>query len=243
MLDRTIKIIKNIKTKHILLIILGVLFLGVGASIAVFIATYFSSDLNTLKFCLDNSCVKYFFQEIDQSLFFLEVTFNLLIVIITAGGISIALAHYLVESKSTSLSNHLSNFSVFNEYLKHEIEKIKTVSENTVNIFGLYNLIFKDSRKGNMEISQEYCELVHKLNDTIETSNEKVTNPKKGGFSVLKHQDAMLPILRQFFFNLERIERTEYFEIESSILHLIQLINRSFCNSELLVEITKRKYI
>jgi hypothetical protein len=235
--------LKAITLNKIVFALLLILSVGIVVSATIFISTYRSEHLGELDLCLQNDCVLFFLGKIDQSIVVLNKTFNFLFFLIASGGITIALAHYLSDSKSNSLTNHLSNFSVFNDYLKHEIEKSGSISEASVNIFGLYNLIYANSRQGDMSISAEYRKRISKLNSSIKKSNEKHTDPKDGSFHVLKHQDQMLPMFESLFFHVTRIGKSEYFEVESSILNLIQLVNKSFCNSENLDKIESPKYI
>lgn len=241
-MNRIVEYVKSITPDGLIKIIIVTLFLGVLLSLVVATSTIISLGLYTSSLCFTNQCVNTFIDNIDASILILEFTFSFLILIVTAGGVGIALSHYLVDSASKALENHLSNFSVFSEYLHKEISKTDSISFQSINIFSFYNLIFSRSKEGDMSVSGKYRGLIASLNQELRTANELARNPVGGGFHVNKHQDRMNPIFKSLHFDVGRYNKADYFAVETAVLHIVDIVNQSFCYDSDLEELEKRCY-
>lgn len=230
---------------------LGVLVLSLGAvavcgmlvSFIVFLATGFAESVFYKEFCLTNTCVEYGLSLYSQALLVLKETLNLLVTLATIGGIIVALLSYLNSSGATALSNHISHFSIFQSYIANEISKRDRLSASSIDIFLWYNAIFFKSRSGLTTISPEYVFLVEAINDEIKKSNLQSESVVDGSFRYRPHQERIIQTLKNIGVVLTHQPRNEFYEIEEQILSLIITVNKSFCYSDQVPQIIKRKYI
>jgi len=217
--------------------------LGVVFSIVVFFNTGLSGDEFTRSICLNNGCVERFFKIFDQSFLILTVTLELLVGLATIGGIIVALMSYLNSSSATALSNHISHFSIFQSYVAAEIAKRSRISPASVDVFVWYNLIFSNSRTGKTSISDQYCDVISALNSEILLSNEQARTAVQGSFRYMPHQQRIIDALRSLGVALTHQPRNEFYEIEDQAFALISSLNKSFCYSNKVPELLKRKYV
>jgi len=216
--------------------------LGVLLSIIVLMVTGLGGEF-ARPLCFSNGCVKKFLEIFDQSFLILTATFNLLVGLATIWGIIVALMSYLNSANATALSNHISHFSIFQNYVIAEVAKRNRISYASVDTFVWYNLIFSDSRNGKTSISDEYCDIISALNDEIFVSNEQARAAIQGSFRYMPHQKRIIHALSSFGIALSHQPRNEFYEIEDQIFALISSLNKSFCYSDKVPELLKRKYV
>ncbi len=227
------------------LLVIGLLLvsaLGTLISIVIFIATGIGGEFSR-ALCFNNVCVKKFIEIFDQSFIILNATLTLLVGLATIGGIIVALMSYLNSASATALSNHISHFSIFQNYVSIEITKRNRISATSVDTFVWYNLIFSNSRTGKTSISDEYCSLISALNNEISTSNEQAKTATQGSFRYMPHQKRIMNSLESFGIRIGHQPRNEFYEIEDQIFSLISSLNKSFCYSDKVPELIKRNYV
>lgn len=193
--------------------------------------------------CFNNGCVKKFLEVYDQSFLILVATLNLLVGVATIGGIIVALMNFLNSANATALSNHISHFSIFQNYVALEISKRNRISPSSVDTFVWYNLIFSNSRNGKTSISDEYCVVIAALNDQILFSNEQARTALQGSFRYMPHQKRIIDALGCMGVALSHQPRNEFYEVEDQIFALISSLNKSFCFSDKVPELLKRQYV
>lgn len=193
--------------------------------------------------CFNNGCIKKFLELFDQSFLILTVTLNLLVGLATIGGIIVALMSFLNSANATALTNHISHFSIFQNYVAVEISKRNRISPASVDTFVWYNLIFSNSRDGKTSISDEYCSVIAALNDEILFSNEQARTAIQGSFRYMPHQKRIIDALGCLGVALSHQPRNEFYEIEDQIFALISSLNKSFCFSNKVPELLKRQYV
>ena len=216
---------------------------GLIISITVFLTTGYTSGGFSKSVCFQNTCVENFFSIFSQSFSILDSTINLLVSLATIGGIVVALMSFLNSASATALSNHISHFSTFQNFILSEISKRNRISPASVDIFVWYNLIFSNSRIGKTNISDHYCKLISDLNSQIFFSNEQARTATQGSFRYMPHQQRMIEALFSIGISVNHQPRNEFYEIEDQILSLITSANRSFCYSEKVPELLKRNYV
>jgi hypothetical protein len=193
--------------------------------------------------CFNNGCIKKFLELFDQSFLILTATLNLLVGLATIGGIIVALMSFLNSANATALTNHISHFSIFQNYVMVEISKRNRISATSVDTFVWYNLIFSNSRTGKTSISDEYCSIISALNDEILFSNEQARAAVQGSFRYMPHQKRIIDALGRLGIALSHQPRNEFYEIEDQIFALISSLNKSFCYSNKVPELLKRQYV
>lgn len=194
------------------------------------------------EFCFNNSCISNFTNGYSQSILILQATFILLGLVASIGGIVVALLGYTNSVSVSALGNHISHFKIFQEYLSYEINKRDRLSASSFDIFKWYNTIFNKSRSGSTSISKDYCDLIKKMNHTINASNIACTKAKSGSFSYVNHQINITTLLRDFGIIHPRLPRNDYYEVEDQVFELIDNINREFCYSTSIESLVKRLY-
>lgn len=215
---------------------------GLVFSVSIFLITGFSGEFSR-SLCLTNGCVKSFLELFDQSFLMLSATLNLLVGITTVGGIIVALMSYLNSASATALSNHISHYSIFQNYIALEISKRNRISSASVDVFVWYNLIFSNSRIGRTTISDEYCHVISALNNEISFSNEQAINAIQGSFRYMPHQKRIIDSLKDLGIELGHQPRNEFYEVEDQIFSLISSLNKSFCYSDKVPVLLKRNYV
>jgi hypothetical protein len=193
--------------------------------------------------CFNNGCIKKFIELFDQSFLILTATLNLLVGLATIGGIIVALMSFLNSANATALTNHISHFSIFQNYVMVEISKRNRISATSVDTFVWYNLIFSNSRTGKTSISDEYCSIISALNDEILFSNEQARTAVQGSFRYMPHQKRIIDALGCLGIALSHQPRNEFYEIEDQVFALISSLNKSFCYSNKVPELLKRQYV
>lgn len=223
----------------------GLLFIaviGLAFSVSVFLITGFSGEFFR-PFCLTNGCVKKFLELFDQSFLILSATLSLLVGITTVGGIIVALMSYLNSANATALSNHISHYSIFQNYIALEISKRNRIAPASVDVFVWYNLIFSNSRIGRTTISDEYCSVISILNNEILFSNQQAINAIQGSFRYMPHQKRIIDSLKDLGIELSHQPRNDFYEVEDQIFSLISSLNKSFCYSDKVPALLKRNYV
>lgn len=217
--------------------------LGVVLSCLVFFLTGFAGGEFSSALCFSNECVKRFFDAFDQSFLILAKTLELLVGLATIGGIVVALMSYLNSASATALSNHISHFTIFQNYVASEILKRNRISPSSVDTFVWYNLIFSNSRTGKTSISEGYCQIIVTLNEVLSFSNEQARTAAQGSFRYMPHQQRMIDALLLLGITLTHQPRNEFYEVEDQILSLISSLNKSFCYSDKVPVLSKREYV
>ena len=223
----------------------GLLFiaaLGVLFSFVLFLVTGLGGEFSR-PLCVDNVCVKKFFEIYDQSFLILASTLSLLVGLATIGGIIVALMSYLNSESATALSNHISHFTIFQNYIATEVSKRNRISLSSIDTFVWYNLVFSNSRLGKTSISDGYCKLIIELNEEIFFSNEQARTAAQGSFRYMPHQKRIIAALDRMGIGLGHQPRNEFYEIEDQIFSLVSSLNKSFCYSNKVPELLRRKYV
>ncbi|MXI49842.1 hypothetical protein GRW89_25320 [Pseudomonas moraviensis] len=99
---------------------------------------------------------------------------------------------YFNSVSATALSNHISHYSILQNYVTLEVSKRNRVAPAPVDVFVWYNLIFSKSRIGKTTISDEYCSVILAINDQILFSNEQAINAMQGSFRYMPHQKRII---------------------------------------------------
>lgn len=216
--------------------------LGVLFSVSTLLVTGIDGEF-ARPLCFNNGCIKKFLEIFDQSFLILSATLSLLVGITTIGGIIVALMSYLNSANATALANHISHFTIFQNYVAAEISKRNRISPASVDTFVWYNLIFSNSRTGRTSISDEYCNVISALNNEIFFSNEQARSASQGSFRYMPHQKRIIDSLSGLGIVLSHQPRNEFYEIEDQIFALISSLNKSFCYSNKVPDLLKRNYV
>lgn len=179
--------------------------------------------------CFTSNCVDNFRTSFKGPLTILSATGELLIVISTVGGILIALQNYILTSRSSALSNHISHISIFTSYVDSEIARFERISASSVDALKWYNRVFFKSRQGLTDVSGWYVADMQELNKAIKKSNGQAKQAAAGSFRYKNHQARIIEALEPFGIDMEHRPRIDFFELEGDIFRLISTVNQTFC--------------
>ncbi|MGK0393924.1 MAG: hypothetical protein ACJA0B_002107 [Alcanivorax borkumensis] len=211
-----------------------------------FLAVFLTSGLGGhfyYDICFSNKCYLEFYDGFEAALLLGNFLIKLILGLATVGGIFIALLTYVSIQGANALSNHLSHFSVFQDYVKSEIDRRPLVSLSSVDILKWYNFIFSDSRSGVTTVSDEYVFFVKSLNEKISYSNRQALYAEDGSFKYVPHQTRIIEALYPIGINIDRAPRNHFFEAEQEMFSVLSAVNREFCFGRWLPEIAKSKYL
>lgn len=234
------------KTITVLSAIMAVpLLIGLILSAISFFVTYSEIGLGELSFCLSSSCIEYWSSVNEYPIAILSLTGSIVIGLVTISGIIIALLSYQSSVRSSSIANHLSHISLFSSYVHAETLRRIKISKSTVEAMKWYNLIYSSSINGGLDISPAYAGFLTRLSAQISASNRTYSSNENKDGSIYRykdHQQAMILLLSEVGFYLERLPRIDFNEVEDQVIDLIRTVNTSFCRGEKIPSIPVRRY-
>ncbi|MES1948269.1 hypothetical protein C84B14_12998 [Salinisphaera sp. C84B14] len=220
-----------LKSFHCLLALMGFL-CGIGFLIftVVFGITLFSAPVNNTSMCFDSACVTNFFNLFSGSFIVLEVLGEFLTLLVTIGGVLIALLNYLQSVESSTQSNSISHMNLFLSQVEREIAIKERLSPHSFDLFVWYDLAFSDAGNGRKTLSQRYVDALGQINAEIEKTNGE-RKDERLRLDLIDHQTRLKKALRPLGITITSHPKNDYLVIEDQILDLITRINRSFCNA------------
>lgn len=217
--------------------------IGISLSIITFIGNGINYDIFLRPICLTKNCANDFIEQFMPSFVIAKGTMDFLVAIATTGGIVVALLSYLTASGTAALTNHISHFSVFQNYVIAEVSKRTRVDLASIDTLVLYNCIFSESRSGRTDISNNYINFVKELNSLIEKSNTQAERAIEGAFRYKQHQERIRDQLQKCGIVVFLSPRNDFYEMEGQLFSLIDRVNQSFCYSNSVPALIHRKYI
>lgn len=218
-------------------------FIGYATSLWSAYATLVQHSMLSQRICMNNDCVQAWIECVSNALAIGKATSELLVAWATVGGIVIALLTYLTNEKNSALTNHISHYTTFQSYVINEIEKRNRISRASVDISLWYNLIFTNSRNGDMQISKNYLKIISEINSCIKESNQQAQTATDGAFRYKPHQERIKAALCKFGIDLTFQPKNDFYEIEGQMFSLITAVNKSFCHPTTLNNLESRHYI
>lgn len=205
---------------------------GLVLTLALFCVVLFSGDLTSKDFCLKNSCFEYFFKEISSVLALAQLVIGFMAFIATVGALFVALLGYLTADKTSKFTNYITHLTLFQSYFLNEIARLDFLSSSSFDIHRMYGFIFDEADRGVMSPSGKYLDFLKVLSDEIERSNKMASAAVGGSFRHLEHQGRMRRVFSEIGFDLALQPKSDYFEVETDLLVLIDSVNISFCRLE-----------
>lgn len=221
------------------------LLIGLMLSAISFFVTYSEIGLGELSFCLSSSCIEYWSSVNEYPIAILSLTGSAVIGLVTISGIIIALLSYQSSVRSSAIANHLSHISLFSNYVHAETLRRTKISKSTTEALKWYNLIYSDSINGSLDISSTYADFITRLSAQISSSSKIYSSKENKDGSIYRykeHQQAMILLLSEVGFYLERLPRIDFNEVEDQVIDLIRTVNTSFCRSGGIPSIPARRY-
>ncbi len=217
--------------------------IGFSFSLLTAIGNAYDFDIINRPICFSKGCAADFIEQFMPSFVIAKGTLDFLVGIATTGGIIVALLSYITASGTAALTNHISHFSIFQNYISNEVAKRTRINPSSVDTLVWYNQIFSYSRSGRTDIAGDYIKFVEDLNSLIATSNTQAERARDGAFRYKKHQERMREHLKKVGIEIFFSPRNDFFEMEGQVLSLIERVNQSFCYSALVPRLLIRNYI
>ncbi|WP_210444314.1 retron Ec48 family effector membrane protein [Vibrio crassostreae] len=211
---------------HVVVILFGFVAL---ISISSVIITGTNEGYFSLELCFDNSCIKRASGFYSSIIGFFTSSVQILAAIATALGIVVAALTFKNTSQTNALNSHISHFKIFSDYLALELNKREKIKSSSINTFDWYNLIFTDSILGSVSVSEDYIDVLKKINSEIKTTNDNATRASQGPFRHHEHQQRMRKVFLRLGIQIEHYPKNDYWLIENEIISLIDTINQAFC--------------
>lgn len=228
--------------KYLIILLTSIGMIGFCIFLIVFITIFFAGKLYLLPLCFSNKCFVSLYDNYSSAFAVAKSTLDLIVIAATVGAIFVALLSYLSTLKSSYFTNHISHLSLFQSFFVEEVRKRDLLSISSFDPHKIYNLIYSNSRGGDMSLSEAYFEFVGRVNKVISDSNFKSYKATKGPFIYKDHQAEMIRTLEGIGFNLQFMPKKDFYEIESQVLSLLDSISKSFCGGDARTEFERRMY-
>ncbi|MCG7552758.1 retron Ec48 family effector membrane protein [Pseudoalteromonas sp. Of11M-6] len=199
----------------------------------LFLGIYSENAFYDKSTCFSYSCLKSFGLSFKSAIGFLELSLKLLLTSVTIFSIYYALKNYISATKAAKTTIHLTNLNTFKDYLMAETKYENIFNIKRVDVLKWYNIIYPESRLGELYVSNDYKEKIKKINNLIDKSNGCFSgeSEEKTLFDYKKHQTDMINALKTIGITLSRSPRNNFRDAEKSVFDLINKINKEFCGS------------
>lgn len=253
--------IENPTIRRVVYTIVGILIFSIILCLISIIWTISSAKLYERGINLSSHGINNFYEEVKWSLSIIEVAFWVITTFITVAGVIIALNTYRLNAKNnrialdtyhlnannnrvaldtyhlnaknTIITNHISHFGMFKDYVSAEIDKRDILKADKINIFCFYNLMFPKSRAGELNISQEYINFIFGIKSIIEEANECITSTA-GKYNYKSHQIKLITKFGEAGITLHNGPKNTFIALENEIFNFIDNINSAF--SDILID-------
>ncbi|KKM99149.1 hypothetical protein LCGC14_1150710 [marine sediment metagenome] len=197
--------------------------------LSIFLVILISDQLLTSSFCFTNECFQFFFKRMSSVRMVFQGLLGIFAVVGTIGVLFVALLSYLASERTAKFTNYISHLSLFRDYFYSEVAKLDALSLSSFDTQKLYNFIFPDVKNGLMSVSSSYKEFIDRLNREIYISNQMASNAQNGTFRYNEHQQRMRLALSEIGFDLPIQPKSDFYEIETQLILMIDSISISFC--------------
>lgn len=237
-----IKLIKLNKNNFWIVIFASAVFTPLAISIIFSLAIFPYETYSKGELCKNVQCINKFFENNFSAANWFSSWLGVVYNLSTIFGIVVAVLTYKKNSESQSMVNHFSNLGLFNNYVTNEINKLDYLHISSFDIVMWYGCIYKQSKNGSLECSNEYASLIAQYEKLIHESNALRTCGPNLGYSYKTHQDTVRSIVVNFGIDLHDATRTGFKEIEDQLILLIDKVNISFVCSEKIKRLPETSY-
>ncbi|WP_272567802.1 retron Ec48 family effector membrane protein [Providencia sp. PROV255] len=194
--------------------------------------TIYLEGLYKEKWNLSSNGIDFFYKKIQGSTSIITSAVWAITSIVTVSGIIVALKTYNLNIKNNAITNHISHFEMFRDYINSEIDKRDMLNAGKINVFCFYNLMFPNSRDGNLELSDTYQKFISSIKGIIEDANSSITT-ETGNYEYKRHQRAMIEKLSEVGIILSNGPKNNFIIVETEIFSFIDNINSAFSSVKL----------
>lgn len=240
------KYIKDNPIKTIASITILIATIAISISIAIIVSTNQELSKHELSkeeiWCFSNNCIESILNNYSSIGKIIDAAIKFSALVTAIISIVIALSSYLNSSKFNALSNHISHLSTFSHYVNQEAQKLQKIDQKSINSFKWYNEIFKNSRNGLLDISEQYKIKILDIDNQIKKSNTLFKSKKVEEFRYRDHQKRIINSIKEIGIEICTSPRVDFNEVEEDVFLLISRVNDEFCYSADALNLTKREY-
>lgn len=211
----------------------------------VVFSLYKTAISNSLWFgdiCFESNCILYFAKTFKGTTTLLGYGVSTIWIFVLTSGVYIALKNYLTSVKSTALSSHISHLTMFKDFICDEVERHNHLKQKDFDVFKWYKKAFPNSTKGDIEVAQQYEDLISNVRKAIVITNESINSPK-GEYGYRKHQDRIIIAMRDIGIELTHLPRNNFHDVELELFKLLDSVNQTFTNITITLNKEDRAYI
>ena len=161
----------------------------------------------------------------------------------------VGLNTYNLAISNSVMNNHISNFKLFCDFVDREIEKRNLIDCESIDYFIIYSKVFPKSKQGIFDCFSEYNKSILNVNNVIKNSNSSYLNSsgkvcvKSKPFNYAYHQYEMKESLIEVGVNVSINHRNVFYEVETQVLELLDVISKAFVDRNSYTLIEERKYL
>lgn len=190
---------------------------------------FIDSGLMNYDICFTSDCVNSLLKPFDKLPAMVDMLTKVLTAIITVMGVYYALLNYLSTSSTSRTNVYLLHLNTFRDYITTEQAKESRIDKKSIDILKWYNQAFPLASTGNFEIGKLYKENIKAMLKTILESNKKFEGDILTPHSYKIHQTEIITELKKIGFSIQRLPKNDFFEVENSIIELINKVNQELC--------------
>ena len=230
-------------------ILLTILIVGSLFGLTSIVITIFAENLNDMSFCFNSSCLEFFFERIEFSLYFFYwagvLVFNLVIlfsVYLGVGNFLLVFYNSKITNQSAMISNNVNQFSCFSGTLDSLILKYPMISNSSVDYLKWYVSLYQSPMNGDFSIKDTYLKNINEIDAEVLKSNEEFVSSNKGKYNYKEHQFTVIGLFKNIGFDLVNAPRSHFNEIERDVVNLVNDLNSMFVGDDRVKKITVCEY-
>ena len=212
--------------------------------LCIFIHIYIKENFYLMSICISSECIGSFFNKFKLVIDTFDYLIKVLLTLVTIFSFYYALKNYISSTTAAKTTIHLTNLNTFKDYLVSESQSMKVLNIKKIDTLKWYNLIYPNSRAGELDISVNYKKIIEDINLLIGESNRCFSGESQEVifFDYKNHQTKMIKELKKIGIELARSPRNNLKEAEKSVFDIINKINKEFCGKNGPNLIKKQKY-
>lgn len=185
--------------------------------------------------CFTEKCFRTFGEKFKITLSLIQLITQFFLGILTAFGVVLAIFSYFNSKESSNFNIHIANMAFFGNSLENLVSQREYISYNSVNKNVLYNLIFPNSKKGNVADFERYSsELVRFRSYLIGKSNSFRTQASSSDINsrdfFTSHRESVIGLASIFGVTISPVSKVDFYNIEDDLIILIDSITDMYTN-------------
>lgn len=242
--------------KNLFLLMPTIIFVFICLLLGLSVVYQFICDENLeFGFCLTESCLKVVLDNFNVTLSLFDWSLKALAVWFAVATLFIGLKTYELSVKNSEssdnnskINNHINNFNMFCSFIDSNFKGRPILKSNRIDVFCLYNIIFPDSKSGQLSNFSIYSDLVLNVRgQLIESSKvyKKSCRKESKPFCYMNHQDEIIQKFNKLGVKLEKLHKNDFYFIEDELIELFDIITKTFTslpNNKYLLSSINRHY-